>query len=177
MPAGKTKSVVVGLGNPILSDDAVGIVVAQFVHQQLTCTPDVPERVDLIEAAVGGFELVEMIAGYDKAVIVDAIQTEGGRAGECYLLDLEQAASSDQPAMTHQVGLIEGLELARRLGMKTPGYLRVYAVEAADILTFSTELTPEVKAAVAGIARGVLADEFGVTPAPCPQAEDTPSAG
>lgn len=155
---GKPKSVIVGLGNPILSDDAVGIVVARLVHEQI---PD-DQQVEFTEAAVGGFELVEMLVGYDRAIIIDAIQTDGGRVGDYYLLDLESSKSTEQAVMTHQVGLLEGLELARTLGMKIPKYLRVYAVEVADPYTFGTEMTHHVKAAAPRIAREILSQEFGV---------------
>jgi hydrogenase maturation protease len=159
----RRRAVIVGLGNPILSDDAVGLAVARLVYQPLAAGREVSGwDVDLIEAAVGGFELVEMVAGYDKAVIVDAIQTEGGRVGDCYRVDLDGPTRTEQPAMRHQVGLVEGLELARRLAVDVPQCVRVYAVEVADIHTFATEMTDRVKAAVPGIAGDILSAEFGV---------------
>ena len=153
---GERKTVVVGVGNPILSDDVVGLAVARLVHERVAGEHDV----ELTEAAVGGFELVEMLVGYDRAVIIDAIQTEGGCAGDCHLVDLKGLAPTDPPAMTHQIGLVEGLELARRLGMKIPTYLRVYAVEVADPYTFGTEMTEQVKAAVPRIAERIVSAEF-----------------
>ena len=152
----ESRTVIVGLGNPIMSDDAVGIVVAQKIYEQIHDH----KNVDLVEAPVGGFELVDIIVGYDRAIIIDAIQTEWGHVGDHYLLDLESAQSTEQPSMTHQVGLIEGLELARRLGTKTPEYLRVYAIEADDIYTFGTEMTEAVKDAVPRIAEEIIAAEF-----------------
>ena len=74
------KSVIVGLGNPILSDDAVGIVVARRVYESL----NPHANVDFIEAGVGGFKLVEMLDGYDKAVMVDAMQTDRVSPGEFF---------------------------------------------------------------------------------------------
>ena len=156
----QAKSAIVGLGSPIRSDDAVGLIVAGRVHERLgkdAC-------VDLIEASVGGFELVELLEGYDRAVIVDAIQTEGGRPGDCYPIDPAQLEPGAVPSLSHQVGLLEGLELSRRLGMKTPGYVRIYAIEVADISTVGTELTAQVKAAVPRIVSDVAAREFGITP-------------
>ena len=153
------RAVIIGLGNSILTDDAVGPAVAQLVHQRLG---DV--NVDLREAAVGGIELVEMLEGYDKAVIIDAIKTEGGRVGDYYLLDLEGSESSQRIGMTHEVGLLEGLEFSRKVGLEMPGCLRVYAVEVADPFTFSTEMTAEVQAAVPSVAEHILAEEFGTPP-------------
>lgn len=151
------KYVIVGVGNPILSDDAVGIVVGRLVCESLknhSC-------VNFIEAGVGGFELVEMLAGYDKAVIIDAIQTEGRSPGEFSRMDLSAISVSEIPGMTHQVGLAEGLELARRLKMKIPRSIHVYAIEVADVTTFGTAMTESVAAAVPAVANHILSAEFG----------------
>jgi len=159
------RSVIVGVGNPIRSDDAVGIAVARLVHERLAAYRNTDRgQVDLIETAVGGFDLIEQLAGYDKAVVIDAIQTEGGRAGDCYVVDLEGPLPGGCPSMTHHVGLMEGLALARVLAMDVPEYLRVYAVEAADVRTFGTGMTDRVKAAVPQIAEEILANEFGASP-------------
>ena len=148
------RGVIVGLGNPIRTDDAVGPVVARLVHQRLGAA-----NVDLREAAVGGIELVELLAGYDCAVIIDAIKTEDGCVGDCYLLDLEGSKPSHRTGMIHEVGLLEGLEFGRRVGMQMPGYLRVYAVQVADPFTFGTELTDEVQAAVPAVVERIVAEE------------------
>ena len=150
-------SVIVGLGNPILTDDAVGLAVARSVHKRLA-----DPQVDLVEGAVGGIQLIEMLDGYDKAVIVDAIKTEDGRVGDHYLLDLEGSIrSSRRTGMTHEIGLLEGLELGRNVGLHMPDYLRVYAVEVADPFTFGTEMTDEVKAAVPIVADSIISAEYG----------------
>ena len=151
-----SKSIIVGLGNSIMCDDAIGPVVAQRIRERIG------EREDLavVEAAVGGFELVELVLGYDKAVVVDAIQTEGGIPGDHYLLDLEGSQFRGQVTLSHQVGLIEGLDMMRRLGTNVPHDFRVYAVEVVDPYTFSTELTPHVAACVDRVADAILAEEF-----------------
>ena len=156
-PIRKVRSVIVGLGNPILTDDAVGLAVARCVHTRLA-----DPELDLLEAAVGGIQLIEMLDGYDKAVIVDAIKTEGGLVGNHYLLDLEGSTrSSRRTGMTHEIGLLEGLELGRDVGMHMPDYLRVYGVEVTDPLTFGTEMTDKVKAAVPIVADSIISAEYG----------------
>jgi hydrogenase maturation protease len=153
----RPKSVIVGVGNPMLSDDAVGLAAARQVYERVT-DPDV----EFIEAAVGGFELAEMLVGYDRALIIDAIQTDGGRTGDCYAFDLAPAAAAEWPASSHRIGLAKGLALARIIGMEAPRHVRVYAIEAEDTCTFSTELTDALKAALPGIVEDILVREFGV---------------
>jgi len=150
------RSLIIGLGNPILTDDAVGLAVARLVHERLAD----PET-ELAELAVGGLELVERLAGYERVVIIDAIRTEGGEVGECRRVELDGPESSRRTAFTHEVGLSEGLELARRLGMELPQKLSIYAIEIADPYTVSEEMTAEVRAAVPRAAEMILAAEFG----------------
>ena len=75
------RTLVVGLGNPILTDEGVGICVVEELanHAKL---PDV----DLAEACVGGLRLLDTLAGYERVILVDAIQTRGGTPGEIYRL-------------------------------------------------------------------------------------------
>jgi hydrogenase maturation protease len=152
---GSGKSVIVGVGNPMLSDDAVGLVAGRRIYERVT-----DPNLDFLEAAVGGFELAEMLVGYDRVLIIDAVQTDGGRVGECYVFDLPPATASEWPAASHRIGLAKGLALARTLGMDVPKHVRVYAIEAKDVSTFSTELTDSVQAALPGIVEDILSREF-----------------
>ncbi len=56
------KTLVLGLGNPLLGDDAVGLRVAASLRGRL------PPDVELDEDYCGGLRLMERLAGYDRAV-------------------------------------------------------------------------------------------------------------
>jgi hydrogenase maturation protease len=152
----RADTLIVGLGNPILTDDGVGPAVARGVHERLG-----DANVHLREAAVGGIALVEMIAGYSRVVIIDAIKTDGGQVGECYLVDLETSRPTCRTGLVHEVGLLEGLELGRRAGLTMPESLQVYAIEVADPLTFGEAMTPELQAAIPVIVEQILDEAFG----------------
>ena len=65
------KTLVLGLGNPIVTDDAVGLRVAQALKPLLTHCPDI----DISEDHWGGLRLMERMVGYNRAIIIDAICT------------------------------------------------------------------------------------------------------
>ncbi|MBI5828855.1 MAG: hypothetical protein HZB20_04795 [Chloroflexi bacterium] len=65
------KTLILGLGNPILGDDALGLRVAALVRQRLP--PGSAIEVD--EEYWGGLRLMERLVGYDKAILIDAICT------------------------------------------------------------------------------------------------------
>ncbi len=135
------KTLVLGLGNPILTDDGVGVYVARAVAEQLSRAD-----LDVAEACVGGLRLLDRIAGYDQ---VDAIQTPDGTPGEVYRLhpgDLPTLHSGS----THDLSLPDALALGRRIGFQVPDDQKVVivAIEVEEVLTFGEECTPAVAAAI-----------------------------
>ena len=154
MPTQRT--VILGLGNPLMSDDAVGILVARALHARLA-----DPYVELREAAVGGIELMEMLVGYDRAVIVDAVQTDGGKPGDWYRLDAPQEIDGALPQSSHRFGVFEGLELGRRLGLDMPAEIRIYAVEAPEPFTFGEGLSPALAAELPKIVVGIFRELTG----------------
>lgn len=170
------RSIIIGLGNSLLTDDAVGPAVARRVHELLD-----PADFELCELAVGGVELMETIIGYKRAVIIDAILTENGKPGTCYLLDLAHCPPTMHASMSHEIGLLEGLELGRRLGLALPERVWVYAVTIVDPFTFGTKMTDQVERAIPRIARRIAAEvrsqKWGARlrcPRFCPATVDSP---
>jgi len=149
------RTLIVGLGNPLMTDDAVGILVARELHARLK-SPDV----ELREASVAGIELMELLVGYDRAIIIDAVQTDGGKPGDWYRLDGPREIS-DLPQSSHRFGIFEGLELGRRLDLDMPEEIRIYAVEAPDPFTFGEGLSPALAAALPGIVEGIYRELVG----------------
>ena len=76
------KTLILGLGNPILSDDSVGFRVVQGLRANFSC-PDLT----LMESSTSGLGLLDLITGYDKVIIIDAIKTGSGQAGEIYKIE------------------------------------------------------------------------------------------
>jgi len=146
----KQKTLLVGLGNPLMSDDAVGLLVAREVHRRLG-----NPTVELCEASVAGIELMELLVGYDHAMVIDAIQTDG-QVGELRHLNPGGRSWGELPDNAHRFGVFEGLELGRRLGLELPEKVIVLGVEVADPYTFAEGLTPELEEKLPGVVEEVL---------------------
>jgi len=154
------KTLVIGLGSPLLCDDSVGLKVAREVR----CRLGQQSPVEVQEDVRGGLQLMERLAGYDRAIIVDAILT-GAAPGTIHQLtpaDIPTQRSASQ----HDVNLPTALELGRQLGVHLPPSERILLVgiEADDILTFNEECTPPVTAAIPLAVQVVLSalEEGGV---------------
>jgi len=150
------KTLVLGVGNPILSDDGVGIRVAREVANQLS-----NPQVTVSETSAAGLSLLDSIVGYDKVIIVDAIQTGKGEAGQIYRMGPEDFSRTKRFSSPHQINLATALELGKMLNLEMPRQVTVFAVEAKDITSFSEECTPEVKRAIPEVVKMVLEDLVG----------------
>ena len=146
------RTVVVGLGNPILSDDSVGIQVAGVVRQRLAHD----SAVDVIEAYAGGLRLMEAMAGYDRAIIVDAVKGNTLPAGTIQVFAPATATATRNTLCTHDGDLVTVLALGRDLGLKLPEQVEIVGIEAQDVERFSEALTPPVAAALPAAVDEVL---------------------
>ena len=140
----KTKTIVVGVGNKILGDDGVGIYVVNQLRKQV-------KNLDVTfeEAATGGLNLLDIIVGYDKAVIVDAVKSNNGEHGvvKRFSLDNFDTMHSCNP---HDVSLIEAIDMAKKIGEnRIPHEIVVIGIMMKDIpFEFSDSLSDEIAMAV-----------------------------
>jgi hydrogenase maturation protease len=144
--AKQMQTLVIGLGNPILTDDGIGVCVARAVADAL------PESsgIDVIEMAVGGLALMETMAGYERVVLIDALYTEQKDSGQVRVFDAGDLASTLNTASTHDADLPTALRLGRSLGALLPAdnQIQIVGITAHDVLTFGeTPSLPVMRAA------------------------------
>jgi len=152
------QTLVVGLGNPILTDDGVGVKVAYAVEEELG--PNIPENITVTEASVGGLRLMELMIGYDRVILIDAIMTSNGHdyghIHELSLEDLRQITPTEHSASAHDTSLITALDAGKHLGLHMPTDFEIIAVEVENVMDFSEDPTPAVAAAIPKVTEMVL---------------------
>jgi hydrogenase maturation protease len=148
------KTLVIGLGNPILTDDGVGIYTARAVRRVLP----VDATVDVTELAVGGLGLMEAMVGYERVILIDALWSPPDETGEVLQFDAGRLPETLNSASSHDVDLPTALRIGRELGASLPAddHIQIVAVRANDVLDFGDEPTPPVKAAIPEAAAAVL---------------------
>jgi hydrogenase maturation protease len=144
------KTLVLGLGNPLLGDDAVGLKVAAVVRERL----DDRDDVDVVEEEAGGLRLMERMTGYDRAVLVDAC-VSGAAPGTIRRIGPDELPTQ-RTAIAHGIDLPRALALGRSLGLPMPGVVRVVAIEAESVHEFKELMTPAVEAAIVPAVEAVL---------------------
>jgi hydrogenase maturation protease len=156
-PEKKTpKTLILGLGNELLGDDGVGIMVVQELRRCLCGRNDL----DFVEASVAGLALLDLLRGYRNVVVVDAIQTGGARPGQIYRLSEEDFCATESPWSQHQMGLRTVLEMGRRCGCSLPGRVVVYAVEVADAQSWRRGCTREVREVIPEVVQQIVEQEL-----------------
>jgi len=153
--------VVVGLGNPILSDDGVGIFAARLLAERLAGAP-----VTVAESSLGGMRFLDLLGGFERAVIVDAIQWRRGPPGTTYRLSASEAVPTVRAVSFHDISLGTALALGEKLGIQLPSEIAFLAVEVEDTVTVHEGCCPAVEAALPEVVRQVLEQlaTWGVLP-------------
>lgn len=135
------KPLILGLGNDLLSDDGIGCLAAEKLAQELG------QRVQVRQTSASGIALLDILTGYDKAIIIDAVQT--GRVPPGTIIEIEphdlRAIPTPSP---HYTGLPEMMTLARELHLTFPNDVRILAVEAEDLRTIGAPPCAQVAAAI-----------------------------
>lgn len=151
-PAAPFRTVVVGLGNPLLTDDGVGIRVARALRGALGDRADV----EVVELCTGGIAVMEAFVGSTRGILVDAM-TAGGRPGTVYRRTSADLGASRNAACAHDTDLGTALAVGRRLGLSLPREVEVWGVEPARVDVFGEELTPAVARAVPDLVEAIRA--------------------
>jgi hydrogenase maturation protease len=146
------KILILGLGNPLVTDDSVGLRVAAEVKALVADRPGV----EVGEDYWGGLRLMERMVGFEAAIVIDAICT-GAPPGTIHRLGVH-SIPTQRSASSHDVNLPTALALGRHAGVALPcdEKILLVGIEAADILSFGEQCTPAVQAAIAPAVREVV---------------------
>lgn len=138
------RTLVVGLGNPILGDDGIGLRLAQdlAVLHQVTDGLEV-----LADGPAAGLDLVERLAGYSRVILLDAFSAPDLPVGTLLHRDASALGPAASTSHVHAMELAAALEAGRRLGLPLPAASEVHvlAVAARETDSFSEKLSLELE--------------------------------
>jgi hydrogenase maturation protease len=150
------KTLVIGLGNPILGDDGVGWRVVEEIAHKTADRNDI--EVDTV--SLGGLSLMERITGYTRVILVDSFFTGKKPIGTISLFPLTELPdlSSGHTTAIHDTSLRNALNVGRSMEISLPRDedVLIVAIEAENVFDFSEILSPQVDAAVPQAVKAVL---------------------
>lgn len=164
------KTLIAGLGNPILGDDGVGWRIAEEVSVRTgiplgdSQLPDIAspalDSVSIERFALSGIALMERMVGYERVILIDALNTGKYAQGEVVVFRLDSLAdlTYGHTASAHDVSLRNALVLGRQMNAPLPEDENVFvvAVEAEHVYDFKEELSPAIAASVPVAVEHVL---------------------
>ena len=138
------KTIILGVGNPILGDDGVGIHIARELKKHIQ-----NPNITIDEAVTGGMNLLDLLLGYDKAIILDAVKSKENEDGEVKRIPIGNF-STMHSCNPHDVSLIEAIELAKKTGEdKIPQEIIIIGVMMKETpCEFGEELSEKINTAV-----------------------------
>jgi hydrogenase maturation protease len=157
--------VVIGLGNDIMRDDAVGIIAANA----LASNPALPSDVEVVKTGEMGLSLLDFLVDRDWVIFIDTVKTGKKPLGHIHRLEVDNATcfKSKNP---HNMGIGEVFYIGRKLGLSLPKKAVILAMEVKDKDRFGDEMTPEVKAGLTRFLETILEEVRRCTSTVSPKA-------
>jgi hydrogenase maturation protease len=157
---------VLGMGNPLLCDDCIGLHVVESARRT-TCAS--LENVVFKENFSGGFDLLYDLVGFHRAIIVDAVSTGLSAPGTIHEFPLSDLAflEQDRLVFAHGISVPAIIALGMKCGYAMPEEVAIFGIETEDVSSFSMEPTACVKDCIAGAVGRIeerLLAWYGKTP-------------
>lgn len=151
---GSASTVVLGLGNPLMGDDGLGLAVLE----RLRCEWEVPRDVELVDGGTWGMNLLPLIEDAQELILIDAIRT-GAEPGTLITLERENLPRYLAHKLSpHQIDLKEVLALAELRGTLSDATVAIGAEPALVELSFA--LSPLLETRVDAVVQLVV-DRLG----------------
>lgn len=149
------KIIIIGIGNPILGDDGIGIHIARILRKEIDLSSDI----FIDEAQTGGMNLLDSIRGYDKAILIDAVclnDLAHGQVSRFDVYDLETVHSCNP----HDISLKEAIDLSRKIGDDMlPHTITIIGVNLKQIPTeFSESISPDIQKVIPEVVGMVISE-------------------
>jgi len=151
------KTAIMGFGNPVRSDDALGI----YVIDQLRAKLEDNENISIFDMGTAAFEVLFGLRGHDRIILVDAVLNSDEPVGTLFKVPAEEvmrAPQDDPMVFLHGMKWDQALSYTKKiLGDDYPKDIQVYLV-AIENTRLEVELSELVKDAGDKVVQHVLED-------------------
>ena len=145
------KTLILGMGNPILSDDGVGLLAAEKLRERVP-------GADVASSAMIGLSLFDLIIGYDTLFIIDAMTTRDGKLGELKKIGEDDRRGTLHLFSSHGMNIFDLMELGVRCGYDMPRLSAFYGIEIGDEVAFGETLSPALNEKLPVLVEEIIDD-------------------
>ncbi len=136
----KNTTLILGIGNEILKDDGIGPKIVSRLAGEFPASD-----FDYQSASLGGLELVELIRGYQRVILIDAINTGQGQVGDVYFFTPQDFKETLHLSNLHDISFLQALELGRHINIPIPEEIQIIAIEIREDKVFGEDFSPELQ--------------------------------
>ena len=137
---GRDPILILGLGNELLCDDAIGVKLA-LEFEYLYKSPDIHFRT----SCNGGLDIVETLSGYKHVIIIDAIKTQDGIPGNIYHFTPDDFKDTLHVSSFHDISFLTALKFASFIDIEIPEDIHMLAIEIAEDMLFSDQFSEPIQ--------------------------------
>jgi hydrogenase maturation protease len=143
------KTLILGMGNPILSDDGVGLCIARALEGKIP-------NARVVTTQMVGLNLLDHLRGYEKLFLIDALVSGKNVPGE--LKKVPSGEGTRHLFSSHGLDFFDLLELGKNLGLQMPEVAGIYGIEIENPVSFGDELSPPLLEKLPGLIHSIAED-------------------
>lgn len=149
-----------GIGNTIRGDDGIGIYIAEEIKKKLV---NKKNNVTIISTETAGLNLLDLIVGYSKLIIVDSIQvSSNNELGHIFKLEVNQLNSSNSHFNSHDIDFSKLFKIGKKLGMKLPRKIKIYGIGIFFVKGFEQKCNSRLGKMIPDITQYIINQELSL---------------
>ena len=149
-----------GIGNTIRGDDGIGIYIAEEIKKKLV---NKKNNVTVISTETAGLNLLDLIVGYSKLIIVDSIQvSSNNELGHIFKLEVNQINSSNSHFNSHDIDFSKLFKIGKKFKIKLPKEIKIYGVGISSVKGFKQRCNPQLINMIPDIAQYIINQELSL---------------
>ena len=149
-----------GIGNTIRGDDGIGIYIAEEIKKKLV---NKKNNVTVISTETAGLNLLDLIVGYSKLIIVDSIQvSSNNELGHMFELEVNQLNSSNGHFNSHDIDFSKLFKIGKKLGIKLPRKIKIYGIGIFFVKSFGQKCNLQLGKMIPDIAQYIINQELSL---------------
>ncbi|PCH74162.1 MAG: hydrogenase maturation protease [Flavobacteriaceae bacterium] len=151
------KTAIMGFGNPVRSDDAIGIYIIEQLKEKIGKT----DSISIFDMGTAAFEVLFALKGHQKIIMVDAVINSKEPVGTLFKVPAQEVmqAPEDNPMLfLHSMKWNQALSYSKKiLQDEYPDDIQVYLI-AVENTRLEVELSEKVQEAGDKVVALILKD-------------------
>lgn len=150
-----------GIGNTIRGDDGIGIYIAEEIKKKLSNKKK--NNVTVISTETAGLNLLDLIVGYSKLIIVDSIQVSTDNdLGHIYELEVNQINSSNSHFNSHDIDFSTLFKIGKKFKIKLPKEIKIYGIGISSVKGFEQRCNSRLGKMIPDLAQYIINQELSL---------------